>query len=74
MLREAGRGLEPKERPAGLLLGRAPPARGLPLLVVKARGRPPSLLNGRLEPGREELGRSEYGLGVLGRPELGRAA
>ena len=36
------------ERPAppglkGLLLGRAPPALGLPLLVVKGRARPPSV-------------------------------
>jgi hypothetical protein len=59
----------------------------LPLLVVKARGKPPSLLKGRLEPGLEELerggpdrsppgrlGRSEYGCGVPGRLELGRAA
>jgi hypothetical protein len=41
----------------GLLLGRAPPARGLPLLVVKALGGPPSLRNGLDELGRSELER-----------------
>jgi hypothetical protein len=33
----------------GLLLGRAPPARGLPLLVVKGRASPPSPRKGREE-------------------------
>ena len=47
--------LEPKlgraasGRPPGLLFGRAPPARGLPLLVVKGRGNPVSPRNGRGE-------------------------
>lgn len=43
-------GPAPYERPGadlpGLLLGRAPPARGLPLLVLKGRAKPPSLRNG----------------------------
>jgi len=47
----------------GLLLGRAPPARGLPLLVVK--GREPS--------GREKLGRSGRGRAAFGLAELGRS-
>ena len=57
----------------GLLLGRAPPARGLPLLVVKGRdeevGRSKAgrLGRGLSEPDRPKLGRSEYDRGALGR-------
>jgi len=54
-----------------LLLGRAPPARGLPLLVVKGRERPPSPRKGPAE--RSELERSELELPEVERPELGRA-
>jgi hypothetical protein len=46
-----------KGRPAalpGLLLGRGPPARGLPLLVNAAREGPPSLRKGRAAGGRPE--------------------
>jgi len=60
-----------------LLLGRAPPARGLPLLVVKGRDCPPSprkgFAAGRLDDvglsklGRLGRGRSEYGRGALER-------
>jgi hypothetical protein len=50
----------------GLLLGRAPPARGLPLLVVE--GREPSGRAGREKLGRPGLGPPENG------PENGRAA
>ena len=67
----------------GLLLGRAPPALGTPLLVVKGRERPPSPRKGLAAPDRgsesgdseaERLGRgrSEYGRGALGRPEPAR--
>lgn len=38
----------------GLLLGRAPPARGLPLLVVKGRAKPPSPRKGLVVLGRFE--------------------
>jgi len=62
-------GAAPKERPPGfrpadadlspgLLLGRAPPGRGIPLLVVKGRARPPSLRKGLDALGRSEAGRS----------------
>jgi hypothetical protein len=57
-----------------LLLGRAPPARGLPLLVVKGRARPPSPRNGRGEPGRSEPERSKLGRTVLDRPPPERPA
>lgn len=53
----------------GLLLGRAPPARGLPLLVVKGRARPPSLRRGRAELERPVLGRPAPVLPELDRPE-----
>jgi len=46
-----------------LLLGRAPPARGLPLLVVKARGR-------FFVKGLPELGRAELERGALGRAAM----
>jgi len=52
----------------GLLLGRAPPARGLPLLVVKGRGIPPSPRKERDEPARSELDRPEPDGGALERP------
>lgn len=69
------RGLSP-ERP-GLLLGRAPPARGLPLLVVKGRASPSLLRGGRCGPEssvRGRLGRlpSKLGRSLPGRPKLGR--
>ena len=57
-----------------LLLGRAPPARGLPLLVVKGRARPPSPRNGRGEPGRSEPERSKLGRTELDRPPPERPA
>ena len=56
-----------EDLPAGapdLLLGRAPPARGLPLLVVKGRARPPSPRKGLAPPERAD----EAGLSKLGRP------
>ena len=62
-----GRSLAP-----GLLLGRAPPGRGLPLLVVKARGSPPSLRNGRDELLRPPSVRGGPERPVEGRPEEGR--
>ena len=57
----------------GLLLGRAPPARGTPLLVVKGRASPLLLWNGLPTPDRaEEAGRSKLERLGLGRLELGR--
>ena len=70
----------------GLLLGRAPPGRGLPLLEVKGRARPPfhppdedlsvgtppSLRKG-LEVGRADEPSERKRLGV-GRSEVGRGA
>ena len=62
-----------------LLLGRAPPARGLPVLVVKGRERSPSARGGRPAPnsrapvrpgppaGRAPLGRSKEGRSKRGR-------
>jgi hypothetical protein len=55
----------PYERPPslpGLLLGRGPPARGLPLLVVNGRAKPPSLRKGL----------AELDLPVSARPGTGR--
>lgn len=43
------RGLDDPPGLNGLLLGRAPPARGLPLLVVKGRARPLSPRGGRAD-------------------------
>jgi len=63
-------GLSPLGR--GLLLGRAPPARGLPLLVVNGRANPPSPRKGREELGRGEPGRSEPALSELDLSELDR--
>ena len=59
-------GLSPVGR--GLLFGRAPPARGLPLLVVNGRANPPSPRKGRDELGRDEPDRSEPDLSELDRP------
>ena len=60
-------GLLPGDLKEGLLLGRAPPARGLPLLVVNGRASPPSLRKGLGAPGRAEVGRDEEaGLSKLG--------
>ena len=56
----------------GLLFGRAPPARGLPLLVVNGRANPPSPRKGRDELGRGGPERSEPGLSELGLSELDR--
>ena len=51
----------------GLLLGLAPPARGLPLLVVNGLARPPSLRNGR-----GDSLRPPPSLPELARPKLAR--
>lgn len=59
----------PYDRPPsfpGLLLGRAPPARGLPLLVVKGRARLSSVRGGREGPALERPG-------AAGRPEPERS-
>jgi hypothetical protein len=68
-----GLGLERLAAPGlnGLLLGRAPPALGLPLLVVKGRPRPPSARGGRegpalVRPGAPELERSKRGFSKAG--------
>lgn len=73
------------EGPERLLLGRAPPARGLPVLVVKGRERSPSARGGRPAPnsrapvrrgpplGRALLGRSKEGRSKRGRSGLGRS-
>lgn len=50
----------------GLLLGRAPPARGLPLLVEKGRDEE----DGLSKPERLGRGRSGYDRGALGRAPL----
>ncbi len=57
------RGRNPSRCDPGLLLGRAPPARGLPVLVVKGRARPPCERKG-LTP----LERSPCGLVPSERP------
>ena len=75
-------GLPVDDGPERLLLGRAPPARGLPVLVVKGRERSPSARGGRPDPnsrapmrlpGREPLGRSNDGRSKRGRSGLGRS-